>query len=431
MESQLIPGRARRGRHLAPSRGLGAKFNVFWFGQAISQFGDYLSYLALPLFVVSISNKSISLAIVYSLDTVPTMLFGLLGGVLLDRFQLRKVMVYSDIGRALSFVALARIAWMAEQGEVLGLTSIFVLAFVIGIFGAGFVNAMFTIIPFLVSKSHLTVANSRVAATQNIAFAAGPAAAGILIDRVGYWLTFLLNSGTFLISASCLVLIGQVDRGSEPGQRLSVLKEALHGLRFVWREARLRVSTIAVAVANFVVGFLESTYVLLAADVGAESGTDTGLIFAAFGVGAILGALTAPSVTRSWGLGRALVAGLAVYGGGMLAFANSKFGYATLLLPLAGHVGLQWMNVPLATIRQAFTPSVMLGRVMTATRAIGWATLPLGSLIGAAIADSAGYSMVVRTAPAVMILVALTLVPTVLWRDTFTPPETVPQEGPS
>ncbi len=404
---------------------------MFWFGQAVSQFGDYLSYLALPLFVASLSDKSISLAIVYSLDTVPTMLFGLVGGVALDRFRLRNVMIYSDIGRAISFIALSRIAWMVEDGQSLGLTGIFVLAFVIGVFGAGFVNAMFTIIPFLVGKSRLTVANSRVAATQNIAFAAGPAAAGILIDGVGYWLTFLLNSGTFLISASCLLLIGQVTRGEDEVPRHSVFKETMHGLRFVWREARLRISTLAVAVANFIVGFLESTYVLLAADVGAESGTDTGLIFAAFGVGAILGALTAPAVTRAIGLGRSLTTGLFVFGGGMLAFANSRFSYATLLLPLLAHVGLQWVNVPLATIRQAFTPSVILGRVMTATRAIGWATLPLGALMGAAFADTAGYSLVVRVAPAIMVVVALALVPTVLWRNTFTPPDAAPQDDQS
>ncbi len=54
MDSQLVPGRSARGKHLAPSSGLGARFNVFWFGQAVSQVGDYLSYLALPLFVTVI-----------------------------------------------------------------------------------------------------------------------------------------------------------------------------------------------------------------------------------------------------------------------------------------------------------------------------------------------------------------------------------------
>lgn len=429
MASLLARVRGERGRHLAPGTGLGPRFNIFWFGQAVSQFGDYLSYLALPLFVASISDLSMSLAIVYSLDTVPTMLFGLLGGLLLDRLRLRYVMIASDLARAASFVILARIAWVAENGGQVGLLSIFWIAFAIGVFGAGFVNAMFTIVPFLVRRARLTTANGRVAATQNIAFAAGPAAAGVLIDAFGFWVTFLLNSLTFLVSASCLLVIGQVRRVAEPASRSSVLRETLHGLRYVWRELRLRVSTIAAAVANFVVGFLESTYVLLAADVGAESGTDTGLIFAAFGVGAIVGAVTASPTTKLLGLGRTMTVGLAVFGAGMFAFVNTEYSLVALLLPLAAHVGLQWVNVPLATIRQAYSPNVILGRVITATRAIGWATLPIGSLIGAAVADRAGFSNVVKVAPLIILFTAVALVPTILWRDTFKAPEAEPQES--
>ncbi len=431
MDSQLPSGTTARGRHLSRGGSLGTRFRLFWFGQAVSQFGDYLSYLALPLFVVSISDRSISLAIIYSLDTIPTILFGLFGGVLLDRLRLRRFMIFGDIGRTAAFLALARIAWLVEHGDRLGLVAIFVLAFAVGMFSAGFINAMFTIIPFLVKKSKLTVANSRVAATQNIAFALGPVAAGLLIDSVGFWVTFVINAATFLVSAACLVLIGPVDREAPPEQRLSALREALHGLRFVWREMRLRVSTVAAALANFVVGFLESTYVLLAADIGAVSGTDVGLIFAAFGIGAILGALTAPLAVRLLGLGRCLVVGLGVFAVAMLVFANSTFCYVTLLLPLVAHIGLQWVNVPLATIRQAFTPQVILGRVMTATRAIGWALLPLGAVVGATLADTTGYTIVVRVAPIILVLVAAALVPTVLWRDTFKPPEQEPQESPA
>jgi hypothetical protein len=87
------------------------------------------------------------------------------------------------------------------------------------------------------------------------------------------------------------------------------------------------------------------------------------------------------------------------------------------------------VNVPLATIRQHYASEAMLGRVITASRAIGWATLPLGALIGAWLGDSeTTYPWVARLFPILLLGTALWLYTTVIWSDTFGPSEETADE---
>ena len=104
-------------------------------------------------------------------------------------------------------------------------------------------------------------------------------------------------------------------------------------------------------------------------------------------------------------------------------FTRMPFGPRQLFYVFVTFIGLQLINVPLVTIRQVFTPDVMLGRVLTATRAIGWAPTPIGALIGASLvsAEVVSFITAVRLAPTLIILAGVGLVPTVIWSDTFGP----------
>jgi hypothetical protein len=73
----------------------------------------------------------------------------------------------------------------------------------------------------------------------------------------------------------------------------------------------------------------------------------------------------------------------------------------------------------LATIRQTYTPAPMLGRVISAARTIGWSTLPIGALLGTALADNAGYRQVAQAAPLLLVVTAIGLLFTPIWSQTF------------
>ena len=98
-----------RGRHRAEGHGLGRRFSILWTGQIVSQFGDYLSYFSIPLFVVFLSTEDAptNLALTYTIETIPAVVVGFFGGLLIDRLPIRASLILSDLARAAAFGYLA------------------------------------------------------------------------------------------------------------------------------------------------------------------------------------------------------------------------------------------------------------------------------------------------------------------------------------
>jgi MFS family permease len=405
-------------------RSLGPRYIALWVGQTISQFGTYIAFLTIPLLVLHIqkftgTGSILDFSIAYALETAPTLLIGLVGGVLLDRWHLRPVMVATDLLRASAFFYLA-----AEVGNY-GTSTVFVMAFLIGSMTTLFDGALYSLIPSIVKRERLADANAYVAASQQANFALGPLVAGVMaVVFAGPALGLFVNGMTFVVSAISLKWVGRVPHHRRPeDERQPFLTEAVNGIRYLWAEPRLRVTTIASSVPNFVMGFIEATFVVLAFEVlMAESEIQVGILLFAMGVGGVLGALIAPRITRRLGLGRALVAGMAIAGVGLFLVMFTTFGLLTLALQAGWMFGVSVINIPLATIRQHYAAESMLGRVITASRAIGWATLPLGALIGGWLgASGSTYPWVARSFPLLLIATALWLYTTVVWTDTFGP----------
>jgi MFS family permease len=422
-----------RGRHRAEGHGLGRRFSILWTGQIVSQFGDYLSYFSIPLFVVFLSTEDAptNLALTYTIETIPAVVVGFFGGLLIDRLPIRASLILSDLARAAAFGYLAFFASTGpEQDSEVGLASVFVVAFVAGTFLNLFAGGLYVLVKQLVGQDRLAEANGKIAAVQNLAFALAPAIAGLLVSATGrFTLVFSVNALSFLLSALSIALIGPVRRirsGHEvedENDHEGLLADVFNGLRYLWSEPRLRTSTVAIAVANLSVGFLESTLVLTANELGASEEWQVGVVFAALGFGAAFGAWLAPGFIRYLGLGRAMISGLFTMGLSFAVFTRMEFGPRQLFYVFVTFIGLQLINVPLVTIRQVFTPDIMLGRVLTAARAIGWAPTPIGALIGASLvsAEVVSFITAVRLAPGLIILAGIGLIPTIIWRDTFGP----------
>ncbi len=420
-----------RGKHVAEGGGLGRRFSILWTGQIVSQFGDYLSYFSIPLFVVflSVEEAPRNLALTYTFEAIPAVVVGFFGGLLIDRLPIRVSLIFSDLARAAAFGYLAFFAASGpEQNSEDGLVFVLVVAFIAGTFVNLFASALYVLIKQLVGQDRLAEANGKIAAVQNVAWAVAPAIAGLLVSATGeFTLVFSVNAASFVLSALSIVLLGPIERSrngnGEENDDEGLLADILNGLRYLWSEPRLRTSTVAIAAANLAVGFLESTLVLTANALGANEEWQVGVVFAALGFGAAFGAWVAPGFIRFLGLGRAMIGGLFTLGLGFAVFVRMSFGPMQLFYVFVAFIGLQLTNVPLVTIRQVFTPDVMLGRVLTATRAIGWAPLPIGALLGAGLVSTEVVSFLsaVRLAPILIIVVGLSMVPTVIWRDTFGP----------
>src|SRR5680860_564971 len=145
-----------RGRHRASQAGLGGRFWSLYLGTAVSLLGNYVAYLTVPLLVLQIVGtveSAVPFSITYALETVPTLVFGLAGGALLDRIQLRWAMIVSDIARASAFF------YLALSLDDVGITTIYAASFLIGSFSAVYENALYALIPSLVHEERLAQIN--------------------------------------------------------------------------------------------------------------------------------------------------------------------------------------------------------------------------------------------------------------------------------
>lgn len=398
---------------------------ALWIGQTVSQFGTYIAVITVPLLILYIQEanstelSTVEFALVYAAETAPTLFVGLLGGVLLDRVALRPVMITADLLRASAFF------YLAATADTIGVGTVFVMAFLVGSMTTLFDASLYAMIPSLVPKDRYSDANSFVTFSIQANFALGPLIGGILAfvsstPAVGLF----INGLTFVVSAWSLKYVGRVAHYREQkAERSSFFDEFVAGIRRIWDEPRLRVSTISAAVPNFVIGFIEGTFIVLfTVVIGAENETQMGVLLFCMGLGGVIGALVAPSFTRAVGLGRAMTSGLAFAGVALLLFMFSSYGFFAWLLLAAFMFAVSVINIPLSTIRQIYAGEAMLGRVISAARAIGWATLPLGALLGGWLGNSEStYPWVARLFPLILVGCALWLFTTVIWTDTFGP----------
>jgi MFS family permease len=413
-----------RGRHVSDNTALGRRFTILWIGQMVSQVGDRMAYISIPLFIASLQGTSLQLGIAYALENAPVLIIGLVGGVFIDRLRVRWLMIAADVARALLFLALAVVArgdvTTDRGGQVL---VVFAVAFLVGGLTNLFETSLMTIIPDVVEPKYLARANGRISAVINLGNITGPALAGLLVAATSsFTIVFVVDALTFVVSAISLLMIGPIDTERLPSTN-TFRSDLVTGLRYVWNEVRLRATTIALAVANLVVGFIEATLVLIAMRpelVGANEDWQLGVLYSVFGLGAIVGSIAAPRVSHFIGLGRTMVLGMIAFPIAWIVFVSTPFSVLGLLYLFIAFVMLMMVNVPVVTIRQVYTPAILRGRVIAAARAIGWTTLPLGALVGTAVAEATGQFVEMARGGAVIILIAgLALLPTTVWRDTF------------
>jgi MFS family permease len=268
-------------------------FRLLFWGQALSVVGDRITPVAIAFAVLGLGSAT-DLGLVMAAGGIPFALFGLAGGVWADRVGRRKVMLASDIVRAVSQTATALLL-LTGTAEVWMLAA---LAFVYGTAAALFMPALIGLIPQTVTQARLQEANGLLALTRSVASVAGPALAGVIVVAAGSGEAIAVDAATFAVSALCLARM-------RPNPELAVPAPAdpeeperfLAGLREGWHEVRsrtwLRWGLIAMSVYHVFV--LPSVFVLgpALAERELDGASSWAAIVACFGIGGVLGNVVA------------------------------------------------------------------------------------------------------------------------------------------
>ena len=362
-------------------------FRLLWSGMCISLLGDGVFFVALAWQVYALSNVPSALAIVGIAMTVPTIAFLLLGGVISDRLDRRRVMLVADLARG---VAVGAIAVLSLTGA-LRLWQLAALAAVYGVGTAFFDPSFDAIVPEILPADALAGANSLDQFVRPIALRlAGPALGGVLITAAGAGVAFGFDAASFLASAVALVAMVARPRVTQVHSG-SIAREMGAGLTYVRRHAWLWATLASAAIAYLL--FMGPTEVLVPFIVKNElrgSAAELGLVFAAGGIGSVLCAVALsqrglPKREITWMYVLWTLATLAIAGYGL---AHALWGL--MLASLAFNALETAGTIIWATIKQRHVPASLLGRVSSLDWLISIGLLPLSFALTGPVSSALG-----------------------------------------
>lgn len=407
-------------------------FVRLWTGQTVAEFGYNLSLVALPLVaVMQLGADSVQMGLFVGAGMAPMAFAWPFFGVLVDRFDRRKILLATYVGRGLL------LSWV-PIGAALGVLDMIQLVavyFLVSVLQVAFEVAAPSLLPQLVKDSDLVQANSRMEMTRSGAVIVGPALAGFLVEALSPANTVAMDAVCYLLASGLILTLplarrhASADRTQDaaakspaaaqsnegpPARPESFRRQLTEGWSFVFGHGRLRVLAFSSSLMN---AFFYIRTPLLALFVVQElrfSGAQLGLVLAAAGPGVLLGAMVAGRLSRRFGLSRTLTASAFLAGGPVLAVpfvpAASVTGLVVLMAStFAVSCGVQIYGINLVSFRQLITPDRLLGRVNATFRWAAWAMAPFAAVLSGFLADLVGLRGAIAVAGAGLLLPGLLL----------------------
>ena len=362
-------------------------FRLLWTGQATSLLGDGLLPVSLAFAVVGTLDRSATaLGIVLAAHSLPLVAFVLIGGVWADRLPRHRVMLASDVVRCL---AVATVAVLLLSGAA-ELWHLVVLMALYGTAEAFFQPAVTGLVPAVASPARLQQANAMLGLTRSGSFVIGPAVAGVVVSVANPGIAFAVDAVTFAVSAASLAIL-RVPRPARARRREPFLAELAGGWHELVKQTWLWVIVLWAATILFAVVAPFSTLGPVVAKESLGGAKAWGLIAAGFGLGAVLGGLTALRVKPGRPMFVCSVTFLlAVPGPALLALEAPApvIAGAQLLAGVSiGFFGALWQ-----TTLQQHVPEEAVSRVSAWDWMGSFAFLPLGFILAGPVSNAIGIS---------------------------------------
>jgi len=384
----------------------------FWTASTVSNLGDGLRLVALPLLAVTLTRDPLLVSGVTALTFVPWLVLGPVSGAIVDRVDRRRLLIGVQLARG----AVATVFAITVVTGTVTIAMLYVTALAIAIGETLADSAAQAAVPRLVPRDRLETANGRLVSAQMVTNDLAGAPLGAALFAFAAAAPFLVDAATYLVAAAAVWAVrtdlSVHDAPAADTHRRALRHDVLEGLRYVWSQPLLRAIALAAGLANFGAAAVGAIFVLFALDTLGVTPFGFGLLLSAGAVGGLAGALFADRVVGRRHRRRVLLTSKAISAATTagIGLARSPAFAAAMLLATAAAVAV--FNVVAQSLRQAVSPARLLGRVITGVRMVGLGAAPLGALAGGAVARTAGLRTPILLAAASVTAAWLVLVPT-------------------
>ncbi len=393
-------------------------FAVLLTTQGISSLGDAVSFTALPLLVLALTGSGLAMGVVGALQTLPDLVFGMVAGALADRSDRKRMMFLADLGRAV-LTALIPIS-VFLGGPTMAV--ILVVAAPMSVLRSFFLAGYTASVPALVGRPQIARANSYFEAVYSMGYIVGPAIAGLLAATIGPGRTLAIDAISFALSATGLLFVRRDLRAPIDRPRARLVTDIREGIDYIvanpilrtailfWGSVSILTAPLVTALAVYVTRDLGYTAAIL------------GLILTGYGCGTVVGALLSARRQTRRPAGPALLGGTLVNGACLVIIATVPSVPVLIVVAVVSGIAQSIVLITYITLRTAYSPDALLGRIGSTARTISLGLQPLGLLVGGALIDLTSGATTIAVMGIAVAVVSLAFLPVTTLRTTSLQP---------
>jgi MFS family permease len=361
-------------------------YRLFFGGQSLSLIGSWMTQTATIWLVYQLTNSALWLGVVGFIGQIPSLILAPFGGIIVDRFDRRRLLILTQILSAIQSLALAILAFSGaiDIRHLVGL-SIF----------QGFINvidapARQAFVPEMVERrDDLASAIALNSSIFNVARLLGPSIAGLLIAAAGTATCFLIDGiSYFAVIASLLAMKIKskkiVNTNNNPWQRLK------EGFIYAFGFPPIRSILLLLALFSFMAMPISTLMPIFASEILQGGPQTLGFLMAASGLGALTGGIYLAGRRTVVGLGNLIVIAPTIVGIGAIVFALSRMLWLSLIVVAVVGFGTIWLVAASNTVIQTIVEDDKRGRVMSLYTMAFFGMAPLGNLFSGALAERIG-----------------------------------------
>ena len=368
-------------------------FVKIWSAATVSVLGSQVTIIAVPFIALTMLGASVfEVSLLIAVEMTPFLLFTLPAGAWLDRVRRRPVLIAADVGRGVVLLSIP-IAFLADA---LTLGQLYVVAFVTGTLTAFFDVADQSYLPAILERDDLVDGNANLQISYSVAQIGGPTLGGNLIAIIAAPFAIAIDALSFFISGAFISAIRRREdpparRVDETGKPVAMRTEIVEGLRYVLGDRYLRPIAACTGTTNLFGAAIFGIFPVLIWHELKFSPAFFGTVMGLGSVGFLVGAAMSSRLPSSLGIGRTIIVSTALGAPAFLLMTltpeNLTIAAVTLFVGwfVAGMSQVIY-NVAQISLRQAITPPEIQSRMNATMRFIVWGTIPIGSILGGALA---------------------------------------------
>lgn len=361
-------------------------YRLFFGGQLLSLIGTWLQQVALSWLVFRLTGSALLLGVVGFSGQIPSFLLAPFAGVLIDRWNRRRVLL---ITQTLAMIQAVLLGLLVLFGHIED-WHIMVMAALLGIVNSFDLPARQTFVAEIVEdRADLPNAIALNSSMFNGARLVGPAVAGLMVATVGEAWCFLLNGASYLFVLAALALT-RVESPTAAPSHQNVLESLREGAGYAWGFTPIRALLLLLGTISLVGMPYTVLMPVFATRILGGNATTQGLLMAASGLGALGSALYLASRHTVVGLGRVIVLGVLLFGGGLVAFSASRSLWFSLPVMVVTGAGMMLQMAASNTVLQTIVSEDKRGRVMSLYTMAFMGTAPFGSLLAGSVSAQIG-----------------------------------------